>query len=121
MSGFFSKTGNSIKNGFITFGNGFTRTGSEGIKFYFVLCIILFSFASIITFTLLPKPCGEMNTASSMSEMTKCTIMHEPNQDGTLISRRQQYLTMYITTLLSLCLIFILCCVLLHFILNSGK
>tara|TARA_Y100000114_G_scaffold147884_1_gene160209 strand:+ start:290 stop:655 length:366 start_codon:yes stop_codon:yes gene_type:complete len=121
MSGFFSKTGNSIKNGLITFGSGFTRTGSDGIKFYFVLIILTLAFASIITFTLIPKPCEELDSASSMSEMTNCTMLHETAQDGTLVSIRPQYLAMYITTLMSLCVIFIFCCVLLYYILNSSK
>ena len=121
MSSFFEKTGNSIKNGFFTFGSGFTRTGSEGIKFYFVLIILILAFTSLMTFTIYPKPCGELNSASSMSEMTNCTILHEPSEDGTLLSRRDKYLTMYITTIISLCVIFIFCCVLLYYILNTGK
>ena len=108
----------NINKGFDKVTNFFTNLSrKEAIKFYFLLVIIILSFASLIPAMTMKPPCKDGNYYQNKQN---CTLLGSTDDSTMLEWIQEKYLGFYIMNILSSCVCIIFAFVLMFYVLDTN-
>jgi len=106
----------NISKGFEKVYNLFTNlSGKEAIKFYFLLIIIILSFASLIPAMTIKPPCAD---SQGYQNKRNCTLLGTTDDSTMLEWTQNNYLSLYIINIFSSCVCIIFAFVLMFYVLD---